>query len=187
MAERVLGKHEAASSILVRGFSWFYFLDTNSGRRIAASASAGAQPVPVGLPCWFCGADAAPVPAVLPPMASAPEPVEPVPSVPDVSSPEPPPITPRFSHPEPSVEEGALPPAGVICTWGVGPVEPLLCVVVVVVVVVLVVAVATVVVPPTGMVSPTLTVVLLAQHPPEKRARQSENISIACVACIISH
>ena len=86
---------------------------------------------------------------------------------------------PRFSQPEPSVEEGVLPSAGVICICGVGSEEPLPCVVAVAL------AVA-VVVPPSGTVSPMLTVVQRAQHAPVKRARQSENRIVACVMRIAS-
>lgn|GEM_PF-3120757 len=66
VAERVLGKHEAASSILVQGFGFlFYFLDANSKSPIPARANAGAHPEALVVPpCWFCAGD-----AVLPPVA----------------------------------------------------------------------------------------------------------------------
>jgi len=136
----------------------------NSASPSPARTNAGTQPEPLAEP--VCCVDAVP-------LVSPDEP----PVVSPVST------MPRFSHSEPSVEDGVLPSAGVICICGVGSEDPLSSVVVVVV---LVVVVVVVVVPPTGMVSPMLTVVPRAQHAPEKRARQSENIRIAWVACIIS-
>ena len=143
----------------------------NSESAAPMSTNAGAQPEPVAEPdCWVVEA------AVPSPVPAAPEPEVPLPE-------SPPPITPRLSQPEPSVEEGVLPSAGVICICGVGSDEPSSCVVGVVV---LVVVVVVVVVPPSGTVSPTPTVVPRAQHAPMKRARQSENKTVVWIMRIIS-
>ena len=82
-----------------------------------------------------------------------------------------PPAMPRFSHSEPSVEGASLPSAGVICTCGIGPEDSSSSSAVVVSEVVVVVVV---VVPPTGTVSPTPTVVVLAISAPARRTRNTK-------------